>query len=281
MPLELASLHLYPIKGAAGLSPEAWEVDVRGLRYDRRWMLVEPSGEFLTQREWPALALIRPRIEPPHLIVEAPGMKPLTLALEPMGGRPLNVRIWDDRVDALLPDQRADAWFTEYVGAPILLAWMPDSYFRQVDRTYASEGEQTGFADGFPFLAISQASLDDLNTRLAQPIPMNRFRPNLVIGGSSPFAEDDWRRITVGSMGMRVVKPCARCVIPNTDQLTAERGVEPLRTLATFRRVGSKVMFGQNVLHDGPGRLSVGDPITVGEMAIEPGIIPREELARE
>ncbi len=273
MPLHLASLHIYPIKGAAGTAPREWEVDVRGFRYDRRWMLVEPSGEFITQRENPALALIRPRFQPPHLVIEAPGMPPLTIALAPMGGRPLNVRIWDDRVDALLPDQRADQWFTDYLGSPTLLAWMPDACVRPVDPFYAEPADQASFADGFPFLVIAEASLDDLNSRLAEPLPMNRFRPNLVVGGATPFAEDEWRRIRIGSMEFRVVKPCARCVITTTNQLTGARGVEPLRTLATYRRIDGKVMFGQNVLHDGPGRLALGDLVNVVAMTDKAGIL--------
>jgi hypothetical protein len=281
MPLHLASLHVYPIKGAAGSAPAEWDLDVRGFRYDRRWMLVEPSGEFITQRDQAELALIRPRIEPPHLLVEAPGMPLLRLALNPMGGRPLNVCVWEDRVDALLPDQRADQWFTDFLGRPALLAWMPETCVRPLDLRYAQPGDRTGFADAFPFLVISEASLDDLNSRLAVPLPMNRFRPNLVIGGATPFAEDGWSRIRIGTIGMRVVKPCARCLVTTTDQLTGERGVEPLRTLATYRRVDGKVMFGQNVLHDGTGRLAVGDPVTVLELATRPGIKPREEMARE
>jgi uncharacterized protein YcbX len=263
MSLHLASLHVYPIKGAAGLTPREWEVDQRGLRYDRRWMLVEPSGGFLTQRELPELALVRPRIEPPHLVVEAPGMSELRLPLQPLGGRRLTVRVWNDRVGALLTDQKADQWFTDYLGLPAGLAWLPDDTIRPADPDYAPPSSQVSFADAFPFLVISQGSLDDLNSRLAVPLPMNRFRPNLVVAGGGPFAEDGWRRIRIGALELDVVKPCARCVVTTTDQLTAERGVEPLRTLATYRKIDGKVMFGQNALHDRPGRLTQGDLVTV------------------
>lgn len=280
MSLQLASLHVYPIKGAAGLSPAEWEVDQRGLRYDRRWMLIQPSGEFLTQRDLPELALIRPRIAPPHLVVEAPGMTELRLALHPMGGRRKRVRVWDDRIDALLPDQRADQWFTDFLGTPAALAWLADDANRPVDPTYAPPSHQVSFADGFPFLIISQGSLDDLNGRLAQPLPMNRFRPNLVVAGSAPFAEDGWRRIRVGSVELDVVKPCARCVVTTTDQLTAKRGVEPLRTLATYRQIDGKVMFGQNALHDGPGRLAQGDQVTVIRSVADAGAVALKGDAR-
>jgi uncharacterized protein YcbX len=273
MPFRLASLHVYPIKGAAGISPREWEVDRRGLRYDRRWMLVEPSGEFLTQREVPELALVRPRIEPPHLVVEAPAMTELRLPLHPMGGRRKRVRIWNDRVEALLPDQRADQWFTDYLGTPTGLAWLPEEADRPVDRAYAEAAHQVSFADGFPFLVIGQESLDDLNRRLAVPLPMNRFRPNLVVAGAEPFAEDDWRRVRIGELELDVVKPCARCVVTTTDQQTAERGVEPLRTLATYRRIDGKVVFGQNALHDRPGRLAQGDRVTVMQSRVDSGAV--------
>jgi hypothetical protein len=269
MSLRLESLHVYPIKGAAGLSPLEWKVDRRGLQYDRRWMLVEPSGEFLTQREVPELALVRPRFEPPHLVVEAPGMTALRLPLNPMGGRRKRVRIWNDRVEALLPDQRADQWFTDYLGTPTGLAWLPEEADRPVDPAYAEGSYQVSFADGFPFLVIGQASLDDLNRRLAVPLPMNRFRPNLVVAGAESFAEDGWRRIRVGAVELDLLKPCARCVVTTTDQLTAERGIEPLRTLATYRRIDGKVMFGQNALHDGPGRLAQGDQVTVIQSLVD------------
>lgn len=270
MPFRLESLHVYPIKGAAGLNPAAWEVDARGFRYDRRWMVVQPSGEFLTQRELPELALIRPRIEPPHLVISAPGMVELRLPLAPLGGRPLRVRVWNDRVGALLTDPSADRWFTEYLGLPTGLAWLPEDADRPADPVYAPPTAQVSFADAFPFLVIGQASLDDLNARLAEPLPMNRFRPNLVVTGAEPFAEDGWRRIRIGELGFDVVKPCARCVVTTTDQLTGRRGQEPLRTLATYRRIDGKVMFGQNALHDRAGRLARHDSVTILDAVADP-----------
>ncbi len=272
MPLRLESLHVYPIKGAAGLSPDSWEVDRRGFRYDRRWMVVQPSGEFLTQRDLPELCLIRPRIETPHLVVAAPGMPELRLPLAPLGGRRIRVRVWNDRFDALLTSPEADQWFTEYLGIPAGLAWFPEDGVRPADTRYAPPDTPVSFADAFPFLVISQASLDDLNARLPQPLPMNRFRPNIVVSGSGPFAEDGWRRIRVGELELDLVKPCARCVVTTTDQLTGKREKEPLRTLATYRRVDGKVMFGQNALHDRPGRLARHDAITV-LAAAEPGAL--------
>jgi hypothetical protein len=261
---KLASMHVYPIKSCAGIAVEAWEVDQFGLRYDRRWMIVTPKGQFLTQRELPAFAHVRVTIAPPHLRVSAPGQPELVLALDPLGGRPIATQVWEDPVAVVAPDHRADSWFSDYLGHEVMLAYMPDSVVRPVDAQYAPDGGRASFADGFPFLLVGEASLADLNARLTAPVPMNRFRPNLVVSGSGAFAEDDWRRLTIGGIPMQVVKPCARCVVTTTDQETLERGQEPLRTLATFRRQDNKVMFGQNVVHSGTGMLRVGDGVTPG-----------------
>jgi len=257
----LSSLHVYPIKSCGGFSPEAWDVDDHGLLYDRRWMVVDPGGDFITQRDQPRMALIRVGVSYPHLTVEAPGMPKLTLPLEPVGGRQLRVRVWADQVDAWLPDQRADQWFAEFLGLPCGLAYMPDAVLRPVDPDYAAPWREVSFADAFPFLIVGQASLDELNRRLAEPVPMDRFRPNLVLAGAEPYAEDRWRRIRIGDLTFELVKPCARCVITTTDQATAARGVEPLRTLAGYRTIDGKVMFGQNALHDMAGWVKKGESV--------------------
>ena len=261
--MHLSALHLYPVKSCGGLGPLEWTVDRCGLRHDRRWMVVTPDGMMVTQREVAALALVRARIEPSRLVLEAPGRKPLATPIEPQGGRPQAVVIWEDRVEAWLPDPAADRWFSEFLGMDVALAFFPDSAMRPVDPDYAPERALTAFSDGFPFLLIGEASLSDLNSRLPAPLPMNRFRPNLVVSGSSPFAEDGWRRIGVGGLVFEVVKPCLRCVVTTTDQETAERGLEPLRTLATYRRLGHGVAFGQNLVHRGEGVLRVGDEVKV------------------
>jgi uncharacterized protein YcbX len=260
----LSALHVYPIKSCGGLSVMEWEVDAFGLRFDRRWMLVTPRGEFLTQRELPALAVVRVTIAPPHLRVTAPGARELLTPLAPKGGRPVATEVWGDPLRSVAPDHKADEWFSEYLGHEVLMVYIPDTVVREVDRDYAPDGGRTGFADGFPFLLAGEASLADLNARLTTPLPMNRFRPNLVVAGSAPFAEDGWGRIAVGAIPMQVVKPCARCVVTTTDQVTGQRdGDEPLRTLATFRRQGNKVMFGQNLVHYGLGRLKLGDEVAI------------------
>ena len=265
MPPLLASLHVYPLKGAGGFSPAAWEVDDRGFRHDRRWMLVDPAGDFISQREEPRLALVQTRIEAPHLVLEAPEMPPIRLALAPMGGRAMVVQVWGERVEGWLPDTKADQWISEYLARPCGVAYMPDEASRPIDPEFAAPWREVSFTDGFPFLVISQASLDDLNQRLSAPLPMNRFRPNLVIAGTAPFAEDRWRRIRMGHLHLELVKPCARCVVTTTDQATAARGHEPLRTLATYRQVDGQVLFGQNAIHDATGRLAAGEAVEVLE----------------
>jgi uncharacterized protein YcbX len=262
--MHLASLHVYPIKACAGISVTAWQVDELGLHYDRRWMVVTPRGQFVTQRELPALARVRVVIAPPHLTISAPGQRELVVALDPMGGRPIATRVWNDQLAVVAPDHGADRWFSDYLGHEVVLAYMPATVVRPLDAHYAPDGGRASFADGFPFLLVGEASLADLNARLTTPLPMNRFRPNLVVSGSAPYAEDGWRHLRVGGIPMQVVKPCARCVVTTTDQETLERGHEPLRTLATFRRQDDKVMFGQNVVHYGAGRLRVGDPVEPG-----------------
>jgi uncharacterized protein len=264
--LTLSGLTLYPIKSAAGITVPSWEVDGLGLHLDRRWMLVDTVGQFLTQRSHPRLALVRPSIGDGVLRVEAPESPPLELPLEPRSPVRTTVVVWRDRCDALWLGPETAEWFSQVLGCECSLVYLPDDSVRPTDPVYTPPASPTGrvsFADGFPFLLVSEESLADLNHRLTVPLPMNRFRPNLVIAGGPPFVEDELRSFRIGGIHFDVVKPCDRCAITTTDQATGERGKEPLRTLATYRRQGSAVFFGQNVLHHGGGRLRVGDPLLV------------------
>jgi uncharacterized protein YcbX len=259
----LSGLYVYPIKSAGGIRLEASDVDGRGFQHDRRWMLVDETGRFMSQRRFPRMALIGVRIEPFGLVVDAPDMPSLEVPFRPPDGRLLLAQVWDDLVESLTVGDDADRWFGEFLDVSCKLVYLPNESVRPVDPVYGRPGEQVGFADGFPFLLISEASLADLNARLERPVPMNRFRPNLVVRGCEPFAEDGWKLIRIGSLTFRVVKPCSRCTIPTVDQRTAEAGKEPLRTLARFRKVGTKVLFGQNLIHDGTGTLRRGDPVEI------------------
>jgi hypothetical protein len=226
-------------------------------------MVVDPRGQLITQRTYPHLALVRPAIHGDTLRVTAPGMPALELPLDPAPSVTTTVIVWRDACEAVWTGERPAAWFSEALGAPCSLVHMPVDTVRPADPAFAPPGVRVSFADAFPFLLISEESLADLNTRLPAPLPMNRFRPNLVIGGDRPYVEDSLTSFQLGGIEFRAVKPCGRCVVTTTDQETTERGFEPLRTLATYRKVGSEVMFGQNVVHLGTGRLSVGAPLLV------------------
>lgn len=267
--VRLTGLHVYPVKSARGIALAEAELDDFGIRHDRRWMIVDDGGRMITQREDPRLALITTRFAgagPDRLILDAPDVGELALPLAPPDGPPLRVGIWRDAVRATVVEA-ATGWLGDYLGAPRRLVYMPDGAFRRIDARYSPARRRVSFADGYPFLLISAEALDELNRRLDAPLPMNRFRPSLVVRGAGAHAEDGWRRVRIGDVVFDVVKPCARCVITTTNQATGERGKEPLRTLATYRKRRGKVMFGQNLIHDRPARLRIGDPATVLEPA--------------
>ena len=264
--LVVSELSIYPVKSLRGLSLPRAEVDRFGLRGDRRWMVVDANGRYLTQREQARMSLIQAEPLDDGLRLGAPGMGELTIRLAPDLPR-RQVTVWDDRVEAEDAGDAAAAWLSDFLGIDCRLVHFPDDALRPVDPRYAQAGDVTAFSDGFPLLLITQASLDDLNSRLEQPVPMRRFRPNLVIDGSEPYAEDQWKRLRIGDLTFRVVKPCSRCVIPTIDPATGERhpDAEPLRTLASYRMRDNKIYFGQNVIPDGEGALAVGQVVEVIE----------------
>ena len=239
------------------------EVTLRGLAHDRRWLIVEPSGQFLTQRTQPTLALVRPQVlVDGGLRLSAPGQPDLVVAQPTDTALPRRVQVWSDTVDAVEADAEAHAWFSAYLHLDVQLVYMPAERIRPADPAYGNPGDHVSFADGYPILITTEASLADLNRRLETPVPMNRFRPNIVVNGTEPFAEDQWKHIQIGELPMRSVKSCARCVVTTTDQQTAARGKEPLRTLATFRKWDGGVYFGQNLIPDTTGIIRVGDAIS-------------------
>lgn len=263
--LTLSGLFFYPVKSLRGIALERAPVDARGIHFDRHWMVVDGAGKFVTQRQQPRMALVRTALMPGGLRLSAPGMADLDVAFEPPETGAETVQVWADRCLAHSAGSEPAAWLSRFLGIDCRLFFMPEQTERAVDPDYANPQDRVGFADGFPFLLISQASLDDLNSRLDQAVPMLRFRPNLVISGSAPYAEDGWRRIRIGALTFRVAKPCSRCVIPTIDPETGEKGVEPLRTLNGYRREGNQVYFGQNLLHDGTGELRLGSAVEVLE----------------
>lgn len=261
--LRVSGLWRYPVKSLRGMACERFVLGRRGPQWDRQWMLVDPAGHFLSQRQQPRMALIDVQLADDALVFHAPGMAELRLPLEG-GGEQMTVEIWRDRCMGERVSTEADRWLGDFLGLDCHLVRFPDRAERQVDRRYARAGDQVGFADGFPLLLITQASLDALNERLTTPVDMRRFRPNLVIEGAEPHAEDRWKRLGIGGLEFEIVKPCSRCPIPGIDPDTAERSSEVLRVLASYRRgEGNKVYFGQNVLHRGEGELWLGQAVEV------------------
>lgn len=265
--LQVSELYSYPIKSCRGLALESALITRRGLEHDRLLMLVDQAGMFLTQRELPRMALIEPQLlsseDGEQLTLRGPQLPPLDLTISQAGPR-RTVTVWRSRCQAVDQGDAASDWLSTFLGTTVRLVRIADNFRRPVSADYAvTPTDETGFADGYPLLLIGQASSDDLNRRLATPLPMNRFRPNIVVSGSEPFAEDNWRRIRIAGIELALVKPCARCQITTTDQESATVGKEPLATLATFRRVRGKTMFGQNVIGLGTGRISVGDVVEV------------------
>lgn len=268
--MRLAAIHLHPVKSTRTVHVREAEVRRRGLRHDRRWMIVDARGRFVSQREDPRLGRITATIEGEALRLSAPAAPDLRLPLRPGDGLARRVTIWDDEVWARGCGEAADAWVEEVLGADHKLVVLADEGDRPADLAYALEGDAVSFADGFPYLLTTAASLDELNHRAGTTLTMERFRPNLVVEGATPFEEDRWRLIRVGEVVFRVAKPCARCLVTTLDPDTLEPGAEPLRTLARFRAADGKVFFGQNLLPDGVGTLQVGDSVEVLEVRNDP-----------
>ena len=268
----LASVHIYPLKGCRAVDLDEAVVEPWGLAGDRRWLLVDADGQFITQREHPALARLVVTYGPgADITVSSSGYPALRVAAPRERAELLKVTVWRSTVLAAAAGPEADAWFAAYLGQPVRLVWLDDPTRRAVNPEYGLDGDVVSFADGYPLLLTTAGSLDQLGQWLTdagdQPVPMNRFRPNVVVSGYEPWAEDRWRRIRIGAVSFRVAKPCARCVVTTTDQTTGERGRQPLRMLARHRRFGKNLVFGQNLIPDSPGLIRVGDPTEITEYA--------------
>lgn len=260
MSLEITGLYVYPIKSLGGISLLEAEVSDRGLMYDRRWMLVGEDQVFLSQRSHPVMALLRPEIQNDALTVYAPSGD--SIRIKPKEeGQMMKVQVWDDVCDAYVYGAEVNDWFSDQLGMSARLVYMHQESRREVDPRYATHDEIVSFADGYPFLMISEESLEDLNGRLETPIPMDRFRPNIVVRGGKPYQEDEVKKFEAGGVMFTGAKPCARCQVITIDQQTAVSSKEPLKTLATYRRSEHKVLFGMNLLHQGSGTLRVGEAL--------------------
>ncbi len=255
-------MHIYPLKSGRGIDVDSMVLDRFGPRGDRRWMLVDETGRFASQREMPVMARLQaePLVDGLRLAMD---QEDIEVAV-PDDGKTLFVNIWDDRVPARDAGPAAARWLEKVLERPLRLVYMGEECRRLVDGRYASGGETVSFADGFPLLLLSASALDELNSRLTQPVGLDRFRPNLVVEGCEAHAEDGWRRIRIGDVEFEVAKPCARCAVPSLDQRTGEKHPEILRALASYRRGADRqVYFGQNLLYEPGGSLRVGDAVEV------------------
>jgi len=270
-PLTLTGLFIYPVKSLGGISVAAAELTPQGLRHDRRWLIVDERNRFLTQREHAEMALLA--VEPAHngfLLRHRQRLEllPLYIPFEAQPDKTLFVTIWDDLVFAWRGTPEADEWLTAALGQPCKLVYMSDMARREVEPDKPElnpAGTLVSFADGYPYLLATEESLAKLNAQLAEPVPMNRFRPNLVVSGAPADAELAWTDFQIAGLAFRSVRGCGRCVVTTIDQATAEKNPasEPLRTLATYRKPGSKVLFGQNVTGPATGRVQVGDTVSI------------------
>ncbi len=267
--MHLSSLYRFPLKSGSAELLEEGRCDELGLSGDRRWMVVDAAtGKFLTQRVLPRMALLNARWQgETALLLSAPGMDALRVPVPGSASAVRGVLIWRESLQAPDAGDVAAEWLTRLLDRPCRLVHLPVTQGIQIDQDYARPGERTGFSDGFPFLLIGQRSLDDLSARVGQLLDVRRFRPNLVIAGAAPYAEDGWRRIRIGDMEFRVVKPCSRCIIPTIDPLNGELNPtrEPLATLMNYRKGNGGVFFGQNLIAVNTGMLKVGMPVEVLE----------------
>jgi hypothetical protein len=262
----LSEIYIYPVKSLGGISLKESDITARGLKYDRRWLLVDDEGRFITQRTYPQMALISVELREQSLeFKHKKNGASLSINIKNVHQDKAEVVIWDDKVIANYVSKEVDEWFNDMLNVKCRLVYMPDDFNRYVERKYANKNEIVSFADAYPFLVIGQSSLDDLNSRLEVNLPMNRFRPNLVFRGGSPFDEDRIKSFRIGDLTFYPVKPCARCVVTTINQESALTNEEPLKTLATYRTFNNKVMFGQNLLHKGSGTIRVGDEIKILE----------------
>jgi uncharacterized protein len=260
----VAAIYVYPVKSCRGLSLDEARLTERGLAHDREWMIVDADGRFITQREVPRLALVVPALSDEKLELSAPGVAPLAISLG-HGSTRRTVTVWRDTLPAFDQGDTAAQWLTAWVGSPVRLVRFDPEYRRECNPAFAGPaGAHTGFADAYPLLVLSEASLADLNRRLDAPLPVNRFRPNLLLRGIEPYDEDYIRELSIGDATLTMVKPCTRCRITTTDQATAQVGAEPLATLARYRQstVFDGVTFGMNavVTNGAGGSIATGSP---------------------
>lgn len=263
----LSEINIYPIKSLGGISLNEAEIEDKGLQHDRRWMLIDEEGTFITQRKHFELALLQ--VDIAENIMTVSHKKNLnhaiSFSIDEETGESISVTVWDDRSTGFEVNTKVSNWFSEFLKMKVRLVKMASADRRLVDQRYASNNETVSFADGYPCLLIGQSSLNGLNEKLSMPIRMDRFRPNFVFTGGIPHVEDNFSTFFLGDVLFSAVKPCARCVLITIDQQNGLKGQEPLRTLAGYRTAGKKILFGQNLIHKGSGIIRLGDELRIEE----------------
>lgn len=257
----VTEIWIYPIKSLGGFRVRGSSVMEKGLRHDRRWMLVDESGNFLTQRVFPSMALFKLHFNGQAIVVSYEHEQLELLQELPAHGKTISAKIWNDTVAVVEASKYYHDWFSARLGMKCRLVGFPESEPRLIDPAFRPDRENVSLADGYPLLVIGQSSLDDLNSRLEEPVPMNRFRPNIVFTGGEPYEEDLWRQFRVGLNRFLGVKPCGRCVLTTVDQDTGVAGKEPLLTLSRYRRINDRICFGQNVIPVDYHEVHEGDEI--------------------
>lgn len=268
--MELSGIFVYPVKSMAGISLNESKLEASGLMHDRKWMLVDKNGRFISQREIPQLAKFTMTIYSDHLRIVW-GKEYIDVPFESSFYRDQKkVEVWDDQMSALIAEDAINSWFSLRLNFPCQLVYQSKHTERFTSPKHGNSSELS-FVDAYPFLMISEESLYFLNQKLSQPMEMNRFRPNLIIKGGTPHIEDEFPYFKIGEVIFNAVKPCARCQIVTIDQSHLTQGVEPLKTLATYRKVGNKVMFGQNLIMESKPDfiLKTGDKIIASDKKIQ------------
>ena len=256
----IKSIHIYPIKSLGGISVESAKTSGRGFEHDRGWMLVDDEGLFLTQREHSDMVLFRCSMSKSGFVINHADDS-LEVPFSANNGESIQARIWSSKVQVLEPSGSMSTWFSERLNRSCHLVYMPETSTRQVNPEFADA--ITALTDGYPYLIANESSLADLNSKLDVPVPMNRFRPNIVINGLDPWEEDEIASYKTDDIVFEAVKPCSRCVVVTTDQDSGVRSKEPLRTLSSFRKFGNHVNFGINAICADGGTLRTGEKVFV------------------
>ncbi len=260
----ITGLRTYPIKSLGGFESDWVQVEKRGFQYDRRWLLVDENNVFLTQRSDTRMALYRTECSSNGLVVSNPNKERMVIPYVPEGDRRM-VQIWSSHCDAVQVNATVDEWFSDFLGIRCSLVFMPDDSVRPTSPSFSKPDDMVSFADGYPVMIAGESSLEDLNGRLEVPLPMNRFRPNIIVSGSAPFEEDIWKSCKTGEVELRSTKLCGRCSVTATNQETGEVGIEPLKTLASYRLRDQSINFGAYFVPDRLGQIRVGETLATSE----------------